>query len=321
MPSDPRIEVIQRYPWRPFSCRLALSEQSLHESQAYKQLLDPADVEYSLAANLPEEDGSSIMIAVFRGKASTHFTEAEMSLFGELIPFVKQAIRISEHLARIDVQKNRALEVLDSIPIGIVLATRDARVVQANATAQQAFALRDGLLLRHDVIRLQTKSEETLLHAAIAKAVARAVHGRSQACDAVSITRPSGREPFSAIVTTLRGNHLKFGLSRLDQPLATIFLSIPELAPEAPAELLQRLFGLTSTQARLCELLVSGSTLEEAADRLGIAVETSRVHLKKVFENVGVHKQSELIAKVLSTPVWVSRSAKSGATAFLPLSS
>jgi DNA-binding CsgD family transcriptional regulator len=40
---------------------------------------------------------------------------------------------------------------------------------------------------------------------------------------------------------------------------------------------------------------------------LRISPETARVHLKKVFENVGVHKQSELIAKILSTPVWVAR--------------
>lgn len=307
MPSDPRIELIQRYPGRPLSCRLAIQPDVLHASEIYKQLLDVADVEYTLAVNLDEEDGSSVMMGVFRGKASTHFTEAEVELFGELIPFVRQAIRISEHLARIDVEKNRALEALDGIPFGILLATSGARVVQANATARRAIDLGDGLALRHDVLRLHDQHQETLLHEAVRRAVARAVHGRPQACEAVAISRPSGREPLSAVVTTLWGNHLKFGLSRLDEPLATVFLSIPEQSPEAPAELLQRLFGLTGAQARLCEQLVAGATLEEAAHRLQISVDTARVHLKRVFANVGVHRQSDLVAKVLATPVWMAR--------------
>jgi DNA-binding CsgD family transcriptional regulator len=250
------------------------------------------------------------MMAVFRGKAGTHFTETEVDLFGELVPFVRQAVRVSEHLARIDVEKNRALEALDSIPFGILLTTSGARVVQANATARRAIDLSDGLSLRHDVLRLHDQREEMLLHEAIRRAVARAVHGRPQTCEAVAVSRPSRKEPLSAIVTTLWGNHLKFGLSRLDEPLATMFLSIPEQSPEAPAELLQRLFGLTGAQARLCEQLVSGATLEQAADRLQISIDTARAHLKRVFANVGVHRQSDLVAKVLATPVWMARQAR-----------
>jgi DNA-binding CsgD family transcriptional regulator len=318
MPSDPRVSILQRYPARPFSCRLALSDEELRGSEAYRQLLDPADVEYSLVVNLPDEDGSSTMMGVFRGKASTHFTEADVDLFGELVPFVKQAIRISEHLARVDVQRNRALQALDGIPIGIMLATSGARIVQANETAQRAIELQDGLFAQQGLIRLHDKQDEAFLHAAIRRAVARAVHGRSQMCEALSIARPSGSEPFSVIVTTLWGNHLKFGLSRVDEPLATIFLSIPEQPREAPAELLQRLFGLTAAQARICELLVSGATLEEAARRLRISVETARVHLKKVFENVGVHKQSELVARILATPVWMARHMHQGSSAASP---
>lgn len=309
MPSDPRIALIQRYPHRPLSCRLAIDERTLHGSEAYRQLLDPADVEYSLVVNLPEEDGSATMMGVFRGKASRHFTQAEVDLFGELIPFVKQAIKISEHLARTDVQKNQALQALDIVPMGILLTTSEARVVQLNATAQHAIELQDGVSLQRDLLRLHDKREEELLHEAIRRTVARAVHARPQRYEGLSIARPSGKEPFSAVVTALCGKDLKFGLRRLDEPLATIFLNIPERPREAPAELLQRLFGLTMAQARLCEQLVAGATLAEAAQSLQISTATARVHLKRVFENVGVHKQSELVAKILDTPVWVARQA------------
>jgi DNA-binding CsgD family transcriptional regulator len=185
--------------------------------------------------------------------------------------------------------------------------------------AREVLALHDGVEVQHGIVRLESKAEERLLHTAIHKAVARAVHAGAgqrgrEAADALTITRPSGKEAFSAVVATLWDNHAKFSLSRLSEPLATIFVGIPEQPLEAPAELLQRLFGLTAAQARLCELLVSGLTVEEAADRLQVAVATARVHLKKAFENVGVHKQSELIAKILATPVWMSRMGKQPAS-------
>jgi DNA-binding NarL/FixJ family response regulator len=316
MPHDPRIVMAERYPARPLSCRAVMSEAMLHESEVYKQLLDLADVEYSLVVNLPEENGSCTMMGVFRGKAGAPFSDADVEQFGELIPFVRHAVTISEQLASIDVQRSWALAALDSIPIGILLATGDARIVQANAAARQILGLRDGIVAQHGIIRLDSKAEERLLHLAIRKAVARAVHAGVDRSDsdaaaaAFTVTRPSGGESFSAIVSALADHRGRFGLSRLAEPLATVFLGNPEQPLEAPAELLERLFGLTAAQARLCELLVAGWSVEEAASRLQVSVATARVHLKRVFENVGVHKQSELIAKILATPIWMSRVGK-----------
>lgn len=328
MPADPRIELLQRYPTRPFSCRLAIKEDVLHSSEAYKQILDIADIEYTMCVSLPEENGSSTMMAVFRGKSSSHFTEADVERFGELVPFLRHAVSISERLADTDIQKTQALAALDSIPIGVLLATGDARMVQANATVRQALAEHDGIALQHGIVRLGSKTEERLLHTAIRRAVARAVHagiapsgprGADTGAEAVAISRPSGKEPYSAIVTTLCDAHMKFGLSRPAEPLAAVFLGVPEQALEAPAELLQRLFGLTAAQARLCELIVSGLSLEDAASRLDVSVATARVHLKRVFETVGVHKQSELVAKVLSTPVWAAHAGNRRRSSVLPV--
>lgn len=68
MPTDPRVQLVERFPSRPFSCRLAFSEAELHNSRVYRELLSPAGVEYSLVVSLPEDDGSLIMMGVFRGK-------------------------------------------------------------------------------------------------------------------------------------------------------------------------------------------------------------------------------------------------------------
>ncbi|MBN9270722.1 MAG: helix-turn-helix transcriptional regulator, partial [Mesorhizobium sp.] len=55
-------------------------------------------------------------------------------------------------------------------------------------------------------------------------------------------------------------------------------------------------FGLTAAEQKLCDLLLLGNSLKEAADILGIAFETVRQRLKAIFHKTGTHKQSELIA-------------------------
>jgi len=53
--------------------------------------------------------------------------------------------------------------------------------------------------------------------------------------------------------------------------------------------------GLTLGEARVAALVGFGLPPREAASRLGIAEETARNVLKRVFSKVGVSRQSELV--------------------------
>jgi DNA-binding CsgD family transcriptional regulator/PAS domain-containing protein len=305
MPTDPRVQLVRKVPSRPFSCRLAFGDAELHGSRMYRDILAPAGVEYSMVVSIPEDDGTLIMHGVFRGRRSTYFKEPEVEAFGELIPHVKQAVALSEHLARVDLINRIAFEALDGISIGILLLDERASVVHANAAARRIIDLADGISLHNGVLALHSRDENATLRRAIWDAIAEARAGRIASGEALAVTRLSGAEPFPALVATLWGNHLRYGLGRLDRPLAVMFVTIPEEPQEAPAELLRRLFGLTLAEARLCERLVLGRTVEEAAKDLGIATDTARVHLKHVFDKTGVGRQAELVAKILATPVWL----------------
>jgi DNA-binding CsgD family transcriptional regulator len=59
---------------------------------------------------------------------------------------------------------------------------------------------------------------------------------------------------------------------------------------------LRDIFGLTLGEARVASLVSSGVAPKEAADRLGIAEDTARNVLKRVFAKLDVSRQSELAA-------------------------
>ena len=65
--------------------------------------------------------------------------------------------------------------------------------------------------------------------------------------------------------------------------------------PADPA-IVRDLFGLTLGEARIAAMIGAGLPPKDAAERLGIAEDTARSVLKRVFSKVGVSRQSELTA-------------------------
>lgn len=70
-------------------------------------------------------------------------------------------------------------------------------------------------------------------------------------------------------------------------------------APDPPegalGETLTRSFGLTPAEARLAVRLKDGLTLAEAAETLGVALNTARNQLRAIFDKLGLRRQSELV--------------------------
>jgi DNA-binding CsgD family transcriptional regulator len=69
----------------------------------------------------------------------------------------------------------------------------------------------------------------------------------------------------------------------------------PEREACYPAELLSERYGLTAAEARLACEMIGGSSLQDAADRFGVAIGTARNQLKQVFAKTDVNRQSELV--------------------------
>jgi DNA-binding CsgD family transcriptional regulator len=67
--------------------------------------------------------------------------------------------------------------------------------------------------------------------------------------------------------------------------------------------MLAKLYGLTPCEAKLTLEILCGRTLDQAAARLSISMNTARTHLKHVFHKTGTNRQSELLRLVFRSPV------------------
>jgi len=308
VPIDPRIAAVQNFPSKAMTTSDAVSDDEWHACQMYKEINYPGDAEYSMIVGIPEDNGYLTGLGVHRRRESSDFTPAEVSSFGLLIPHLKKAISLQRKFAHLDFDRRVTLEALDHFPLGMILMNQDGKIINANRGASEILEQADGLTEIDNKLVVANEAEHNELMRAVSTAIHSARQGNIQPGHAQMISRASDAEPYPAVVRTLWGNHLRFGLGMINEPVAVLFITIPGLPQESPTELLRRLFGLTPQEARLTECLVNGQSLRKSGDALGISNETARVHLRNIFSKTDTNRQGELIAKVLATPVWMDLS-------------
>ncbi len=307
--TDPRLIACNQFPGKPLSCRLSIGEEAWHQSDAYKVLSENKDrhpvIEYSLSVTLPEEEGTTTGLAIMRWEDGQAFTQEECDLLSELTPHLRRAIDLQKRFVKSDFANRTALEVLDHIPTGIIVCDRHGCVNFSNSVADEIIGRKDGISIIQETVALNNQDQNSELYQYIRYALEQALSNDIQPGQTFSISRQNEDENYSVLVSTLWGNHVKLGIGVLDEPMAVLFVTDPDRPQEAPAELLQRLYGLTPSEARLTEYLISNNSLDEASFRAGITLSTARQYLKSIFLKTETDRQTALVKKIMSSPIWL----------------
>ena len=197
-------------------------------------------------------------------------------------------------------------EALDLVNIGLLVTNASGQLLLANHSAEQILETRDGIeLTPRETIRTSLKSTpalNVLLDAA----------GKSQESNdsILAIRRPSGKRPLTLVIRSVQA--VSAPEADPASPTALVFILDPEFPVETAESELRQLYGLTSTEACLANLLMEGKTLDECCESLDIRRSTARTHLQHLFEKVGVQRQSELVSLLLKSIGLVRTAAKRG---------
>lgn len=190
-------------------------------------------------------------------------------------------------------------EALDLLNIGLVVTTANGTLLMANRAAEQILLSRDGLELSDAGVFGAMKGCSNTLSQTLQR-VAQSARGTSleRAEDAVvAVHRPSGKRAYTLLVRFAVGSTGPAG----GPATVLVFVLDPELPVETAETELRQLYGITSMEARLANLLMEGRTLDECCDLLKIRRSTGRTHLQHLFEKVGVQRQTELVSVLLKS--------------------
>lgn len=197
-------------------------------------------------------------------------------------------------------------EALDLINVGLVVAGGNGQLLLANRTAELILESRDGLELGPaGVLRTSLKSTPGLN--ALMETVAKA--GGIARDSVLPVRRPSGKRPLTAVVRAVASAEPNADSSA---PATLLFILDPETSVAAVEAELRQIYGLTSMEACLANLLMEGKALDECCTILDIRRSTARTHLQHLFEKVGVQRQSELVSLLLRSIGLLGAAGRSG---------
>lgn len=271
-------------------------ESTLFASEFYNDYLQHNDVGRVLT-NLFERTSALLgHLSAFRAARDEEFAVAECELMRSLTPHLATAMAIHVRLSGLEDRIRATEAALDRLPVGVCLIDQASRITHRNAVAAAMLAAGDGIGERSGSLYAATASERRDLATRITEAVATGLGTATFPGAMLSISRPSMRRPYSVLVAPLtQARDPTNGLIGETRPCAIVLLTDLDQEPCYPAELLAQRYQLTAAEARLaCEML-TGSTLQDAADKFGVAIGTARNQLKQVFAKTQVSRQAELV--------------------------
>lgn len=229
--------------------------------------------------------------------ASEPFGESDLALCNLLLPHLQRALRI--HLTLISSRHERAAlgEVMDRLPTGVLLLDAKRRVVSKNSSAVAILAMNDGFKIGACGPCAETARDNDVLKRAITSALDPDPGEAVRASGFTTITRPSGKRPFVVMVTPLLAASPG---SQSGDAVASLFIADPESGRVSATQVLEHVYQLTHAEADLVRLLSQGYSLEQAAAKRKVTINTARGQLKQVFAKTDTRRQGELVRLVLT---------------------
>ena len=187
------------------------------------------------------------------------------------------------------------LTAFDILGIGLLACNGAGHLLSANRTAKEILRDQDGLTLNSTGDLMETEGDSEQLLQAVQLALSPAVPEEQRSDFAFTVRRPSGKRPLTLFVRSLSGASAA-GLA----PSVVLLLILDSSRPKnASISGLRQLYGFTTREAHLANLLTQGVSLAACCDELGISLSTGSSHLKRLFKKTGVHHQSQLVSLLL----------------------
>ena len=240
-------------------------------------------------------------LGVVRPTRAGAFDREDVRLFNLLLSHMQQAMQVRLRLATLGLERDTALEVLDQLGIGVLIADARARVTYENGIAEAILRKGDGLGVDATGprrLRAANAGQTSILHGLIGQAAdgAAVFPGRDKRNGGgpLRLDRSKGGPLVVSVLPAQAGAAWNVSPGRA----ALVLIRTSEAAARSTAVDLRALYGLTAKEAAAAEAVAQGLGVKGAAESLGIMPSTLRTHLLRVFEKTGTSRQAELVTLV-----------------------
>lgn len=258
--------------------------ETLHDVPIYRDFFIPRGYGSATATAIFVPTGDIFCLHLERSLAEGTFAPAIVKRLDAIRPHLARAGLIS---ARLDAMRATTLaQALDTVALPAAVLGRGGRIVAANARLD-AFEPAIVLDLPSRIVLTDPAADRLLVKALEALGNPR----HNGAVQSIAIPAREQRPPVIVHLAPIRGAaHDVFARAH------ALLVATPVVPKDVPtSDVVQGLFDLTPSEAKLATLIAAGHRPVGAAAKLGVTQETARTTLKHVLAKTGLNRQADLV--------------------------
>ena len=218
------------------------------------------------------------------------------ALLTALAPHLRIALRSYTALERERFRSSVTGQAFDRLKMGWLSLDAGCRIIDATENVEQLF--RWGTLLRRGRYDRLVPASPVIDRqlTALLKSFVATRDARPQAFNL-------SKDPWTEMLVTPFQSP---AFSGSKTPAAIVYISGDRRSQADRCDQLVDLFGLLPSEARLAWMLAQATSISEAADALGLSVETARNYSKKIYAKTGARGHAELVRIILTSVLAIS---------------
>lgn len=278
-----------------FYSQQALSDTEFVKTEFYNDFLKPQGIFHAMGGVVTVIDGQMYFLGVQRQRDMESY-ENDTHLLKTLFPHFERAFNISAKLEGYKSAGQQNVCVMDHLSVGIMLLDQSFKIIYMNQHMREIIA-NDGVLeVTTDSPRAIDYRENLKLKEILSTA---SEHGNQDEITPRSIMKLGSnvQDGQLTLFAWPAQGHAGY-LQEADDGTGVVLFVTGRKNKKIPVDLLRTVYGLSPMQAVVCEKIASGLTIGEVSKQLNITKETTKSHLKVIFQRTGVSRQAELVRQV-----------------------
>jgi DNA-binding CsgD family transcriptional regulator len=263
-----------------------VADSDLERTEFYQDFFRRFGMYYSFGVKIAMPEERSLYLSCQRSKNKSSFTQDEGHILQSLRPHLQRAFQLQQQMVAARDERDGLLASIGAFGHAVFGLDRAGRVTFCTEQAKQAVRMASVLEVREGRLRCVLQGQGEMMQKMVE-----------------SLGKSDGAKMVSKTLSRANGDPMQVTVSGLPDSSGTlVYFYDPAMTPPSRTQVLVDLFRMTPIESRLCQALLCGLNVQDAADMLRITPSTCRFHLKSIFTKTGVRRQPELLLLLSSLP-------------------
>jgi DNA-binding CsgD family transcriptional regulator len=274
-----------------------ISCEEFVRTRFFREWLAPQSLTDGLFSNLEKGATSCALFTAMRHTEHGPVDDRMRRRFELITPHVRRSMLIGKVIDLHRVEAAVLADSLDELASGVLIVDATGRIIHANASAHRLIAEANVLRATNGrVAAFDLEGTRNLLDVFTAAQAGDAAVGKRGI--AIPLTARTGERYVAHVLPLTSGARRKAGVSYA--ATAAMFIREAALDLPSPPEAIAGQFKLTPAEVRVLFAIVEIGGVPEVAPVLGIADQTVKSHLHRIYEKTATKRQADLVKLVAS---------------------